>query len=390
VNGLTISRSTFDTTTGTSPGALLDNSHNFYGLNVTNLTVQNGTVFDGGSSEIVNIQNVKIDNLLGTSTFKNSIIRDGHDINLLITNSAATSYAGTADSITIEDNMRLQTPSPGSAAPSDNAQIRAEGGANMSVTVKGGGNGNSQFTGGHQNSIQLVSEGSVNPGKMTANISAATISGANGPPINLNTANAGTMTAIVNGLTLSSALSTPVNMTNFDTSTLNATITNNIINVPTLAGNGITASVENNGTLTTKIANNTITGNPTYCIRGQAKANGAHLNATVNNNTVTLSSASSLEGIAFDAGSSAGANTAAVCLNMFSNNSTSTPASQEGYRLFIRASTTFQLQNFVGNGTSATDVATWVNTTKSNTGSAQASITAGTSFTTIASCPVVP
>ena len=47
------------------------------------------------------------------------------------------------------------------------------------------------------------------------------------------------------------------------------------------------------------------------------------------------------------------------------------PASQQGYRLAIITGTTFRLQNFVGNGSSAADVTAWVNVTKSNTGSTQ-------------------
>jgi hypothetical protein len=49
------------------------------------------------------------------------------------------------------------------------------------------------------------------------------------------------------------------------------------------------------------------------------------------------------------------------------NNNSST-AAQQGYRLRQRSDTTFNLQNFAGNGASAADITTWVNTTKSNVG----------------------
>ncbi|MBL8212194.1 MAG: cadherin-like domain-containing protein [Bryobacterales bacterium] len=392
VNGLTINRSTFDTTTGAVPVSPdLTERHNFYGLNVRDLNVSNGTIFDGGATNAVNIHNVKIDNLLGTSIIDNSIIRDGKDMNLAISNSTATSYAGTADTLTIRNNTRIQTPSPGSGAPGDQVQIFSQAGGNLSVTITGGGSGNTQITGASQNCVQLVAQGvNPSPGKLTSSITNATMTGNNGPCINLATANNGVLTATVDGLTLSSAASSPVNISNQGDSIINATISNNTITVPATGGNGVTAEVENDGTLNARVNNNNISGNGTYGIRGQSKTNGGVLNLTANNNTIALTNLSSLEGIAVEAGSSAGASTAAVCLNMFSNNSASNTGGQEGYRLSVRSGTTFQLQNFVGSGTSTADVQTWISSTKSNTGSSQISIFTSPSqatFSTTSSCP---
>jgi hypothetical protein len=389
VNTLTLSRSTFDTTTGAAT-ANIEERHNFYGFNVRNLTVQNGTIFDGGTTFTDNVHNVKIDNLLGTSVFDNSIIRDGRDMNLLVTNAAATSYAGAADTLVLRNNTRLQSPSPGSAAPGDNAQIRATTDGNLSFTIQGGVSGNSQFTGG-QNCVQLVAEGLGNFGKLTSSITQATMTGNNGPCINLATANIGALTATVQGLTLSSALSTPVNISNQGASTLKATITGNTINIASgLAGNGITAEVENNGTLTADLSSNVISGGGTYGIRGQAKTNGSVLNLRISQNTVTLTNSQALEGIAIEAGSSAGASSALVCLNMFSNNSTSAGVGPEqGFRTSVRASTTFRLQDFVGNGSVAADIATWINSTKSNTGTVQTFFSGGGVYSAAPqACPV--
>jgi hypothetical protein len=112
------------------------------------------------------------------------------------------------------------------------------------------------------------------------------------------------------------------------------------------------------------------------------------LNLTISGNTVSLTNLNSLEGIAVESGSSAGTTTAAVCLNMLNNNSSSTTASQEGYRLSVRPSTTFQLQNFAGSGTSIANVQTWITTTKTNTGTSQVSLNSGGAFSTVGSCPV--
>ena len=385
VNGLTLDRSTFSGTTGGVPGDLTAR-HNFYGSNVRNLNVQNETMLDAGSTNMVNVHNVKIDNLLGTSKFTRSTIRDGRDMNLLIENTTATNYAGAADTITIENNMRFFNPSPG-ATPGDQVQIRSALGGNMSVTVQGGAQGVSQFTGASQNCIQLVAEGiGANSGKMTASISNATMTGANGPAVNLVTAHTGSMTATVTGLTLSSALSTPININNQGTSTLKATISSNTINVPNVAGNGITAEVEEGGTLTARINNNTVTGTGTWGIRGQSKSPGGKLNLTIEQNTVTLGG-TPVQGIAVEAGSSSAAITgSSVCLNMLNNNSTANGV--EGYRVRVRAGHTFQLQGFAGSGTSASDVSTYLTTTKSNVGTKLVTLTGAGAAFTAATCAV--
>ncbi|MBL8228672.1 MAG: cadherin-like domain-containing protein [Bryobacterales bacterium] len=385
VNGLTINRSTFDTTTGALPGSPdLTERHNFYGLNVRDLSISNGAIFDGGATNALNIHNIKIDNLLGTSVIDNSIVRDGKDMNLAISNSTATAYAGTPDALTIRNNTRFQTPSPGSAAPGDQIQIFSNAVANLSLTVTG----NTQISGASQNCVQLVAQGvSPSQGKLLATLDSASMTGNNGPAINLATANNGRLDANINNLTLSSALSSPVNLSNQGNSILTANLNGNTITVSSSSGNGITAEVENDGRLSASISGNNISGNATYGIRGQAKTNGGVLNLTANNNTVRLDSSASLEGIAVEAGSSAGSSNASVCLNLVSNNSTSNPAVQEGYRLRVRPGTTFQLQNFTGSGTVVTDVQNWITNVKGNVGSSQITIDSGASFSTVTSCP---
>src|SRR6185503_18074417 len=88
--------------------------------------------------------------------------------------------------------------------------------------------------------------------------------------------------------------------------------------------------------------------------------------------------AGALDGVGVESGSSAGGDTNTICLNMFSNTSAAAGGVQQGYRLRQRTGTTFNLQNFAGNGAVAADITTWVNTTKSNTGSTD--IVIGTGF----------
>ncbi|HYP08654.1 MAG TPA: Ig-like domain-containing protein, partial [Bryobacteraceae bacterium] len=385
VNGLVLDRSTFDTTPGGAP-ADLTSRHNFYGNTITNLTIQNGTVLDGGTTNQVNIHNVKIDNLLGASVIDNSTIRDGKDMNVLIQNFTATNFAGTPDSITIRNNTRIQNPSPGTI-PGDNVQIRAENNANMSVTITGGAAGNSQFTGASQNVVQLLAEGpGAGPsGKMIASISNAIMTGANGPAINLNAGQTGSLTATVSGLTLASALSSPINIVNFDTSTIKATITGNTLSSPAQGGlGGINHEAEGGGTITSLITNNNISGKMDNGIFANPKKPGSKINLTATNNTINID-AGSLHGIAVVTGLSDGSGgNAGVCLNLTNNNATAPGGS--GYRFNNRAGTIFQLQGYVGGATSTSDVAAWV-ASKGNVGTVSATIPAGASYTA-ATCAV--
>src|SRR6185369_6317032 len=112
-----------------------------------------------------------------------------------------------------------------------------------------------------------------------------------------------------------------------------------------------------------------------------------------NNNTINVSNGSALEGIGVLGGSSAqagAAGTAKVCLNMFSNSSTTnTGAGVPGY--YLQTTTTqFFLQGLTG-GTTDSAVTSWVNTTKSNTGGVSILRGTGASFAAAPSnCPTPP
>jgi hypothetical protein len=181
----------------------------------------------------------------------------------------------------------------------------------------------------------------------------------------------------VNGLNV-------INIQNFDTSIIHATVQNNVISGLGNNASGIRVIEEGNATINANVNNNTITGMAANGIVAQARAGTGTINFTIDNNSINLASGLALDGVSLQSGSSAGGDTNTICLNMLNNDST--VAADQGYRLQVRTGTTFRLQNFVGNGAVAGDVTTWVNTTKSNTGTTDIQLTGGTFSNAPAAC----
>ncbi len=220
-------------------------------------------------------------------------------------------------------------------------------------------------------------------GDIDNDISNVTVTNGTGVGINFNptSSTAGAMTKLwfdVHDNTITNRGSSSINATAIGfNAEIQGLINNNTITAsPT--GNGITIATEgqlsttNKPTATISASNNTITGVANGSGIDAQAAVGSVMNLTFNNNHVNINNALNLEGIHVKAGSSspadnstAGINT--VRLNMLNNDVTVGSASgQEDYRVTVRGASTFQLQDFVGSSTSATDVATWITTTKEN------------------------
>jgi len=126
--------------------------------------------------------------------------------------------------------------------------------------------------------------------------------------------------------------------------------------------------LQGNGSGSATITNNVVSGNIANSgIRAQASNGNGFLSLNVHNNNVSLTSRSHSMASASRRGQRCG-HTNTICLNMSNNTSSSAVSGEQGYRLRQRAGTTFNLQNFVGSGASATDVSNWVNVTKTNVG----------------------
>ncbi len=366
VTGLTLVRNTITAGSGSSYALL--------GSTTTNM-IATDTIFDGGGGSVANIDGVRITNLLGTNSLTNSTFRNGKDINLLIENNI---NGGGLDTITISGSAFSNS------AGGDHLQVEADGSANLKLVVNASTGGNTTFSGTGQDGMQLEAEGNAT---LQAVVTGATISGNLGSAVNLGAVVNGHMIARVYNLTgLTSGGTNVLNAIGFDNSNIEVTFENNVINLNGTAFNGVRVIQEGNGTVTARVANNSITGVANergILVQGRAGTGGnGRINATINNNTVNVSGTLSLDGVEVTSGSSGGGDTNTICLNMFSNDSTS--ANFDGYFLRQRTGSTFQLQDFAS-GTAAN----WVTNTKSNVGTV---FTSGTFVNAPAPCatPTVP
>lgn len=361
--------------TGGTSYALLGNS-------ITNLIIRNTSVFDGGGGSVANVDAVRITNLLGTSEFNNSTFQNGKNINVLIENNTATNAApGAPDVLNIVNGTTFTN-----SAGGDRLQIESGGTANMKLNVHNGGGSNVVFSGTGQDGMQLECEDNA---RFEIDVTHATFSGLVGSAVNMATTQNGLLIADVHDLpgTITGGQTNVINMIAFDTSTIRSKVRNNTISVGVNTGAGIRCIVEGNGTATAEISGNTITGNSQQNgIICQARAGtSGSMNLNITGNVVNLTNSLALDGIEVTAGSSAGGDTQTICLNLANNSSSTAGSGLDGYFLRNRSGNTFLLQNFAGNGSSSSDIATWVNTTKSNTGSVFTSI--GSPFGTSSGCP---
>jgi hypothetical protein len=171
-----------------------------------------------------------------------------------------------------------------------------------------------------------------------------------------------------NGTGFSNVGALAISVVNTSTGSLSGTIDDNAItNAP--SGSGMQVILQGNGSGSVAITNNVVAGNiANNGIRAQASNGSGFLSLNVHNNNLSLTGPFSLDGISIEAGASGGGHANTLCLNMSNNTSSSPITGEQGYRLRQRAGTTFNLQNFVGSGASASDVSNWVNVTKTNVG----------------------
>ena len=350
-----------DVTTTANTGVL--------GNGVTDFKFRNGSTMTGAGNA-ANEYGIFITDLFGANNqVSNSSVVGSAAINLFVVNNAST--PGT---LAISNSTLNATAAPFGG---DSVSITTNNSANLTVNATGGNN----FNNNQGDGIQLAANGSST---LLATINGATsnYNGNLGSAINVAAANSALITTTISGFTgLSSGTSSlnglnVINIQNFDISAINATVQNNTITGLGNNASGIRVIQEGNGTISTNINNNNISGLQASGILAQARAGTGNLNMSVSANVVNLTGGFPLDAINIESGSSGGG-TNTICLNMFNNNASAT--GQQGYRLRQRTGTTFNLQNFAGSGASAADVTTWVNTTKSNVGSTD--IVIGTAFT---------
>jgi hypothetical protein len=348
------------------------------GTTVTDFKFRNGSTMIGAGNA-VNEYGIFITDLFGASSQISASSVTGSAVsNVLIINNSST--AGT---LTIS-NSTLGNTVVGTGG--DAVSVTGNNAANLTVNLTGGNNlNNSQGDG-----IQVSAN---NNSSITTTVNGATsnFNGNLGSAINIAGAHSSLINATISGFTgLSTGTSAAnglnvINIQNFDTSTINATVSGNTI---TGLGNnvsGIRVLEDGNATIAANINGNAISGVQANGIVAQARLGTGLLSLTISANVINLSAGAPLDAISIESGSS-GSGTNTICLNMFNNTSSAT--GQQGYRLRQRPGSTFNLQNFAGNGAVSADITTWVNTTKSNTGTTE--IVIGTAFSNAPSNCVTP
>jgi hypothetical protein len=336
------------------------------GTSVTGFNFTNSTI--AGAGDGANEYGIFLTNIFGTGTITGSSITNSQTNNLKISNNVNTagtvnissSTFTTTDATNGGDCVSVETGIGGSLA--GNLHVNLTGSNNLNTCqgdgIQASGNDNSTLN------VSINGTGSNYNGNLGSAVNIAGEGNAQMFVLVENFTNVSTGTNGVNGLNVINIQTIESAPGGTDAPTLNATVRNNTVtslNNGTQNASGIRVILEGRGTLNANINNNTVNNLAANGIIAQARAGNGAMNLSVNNNTVSLANAAALDGVSIESGSSAGTDTNTVCLNMFSNNSSTNL--QQGYRLRKRATPVFRLQDFPS-GT----VQNWINVTKSNTG----------------------
>ena len=357
VDGLTLTRVHTD----------LSTDHGILGSTVRNLVITGGLYDRGGAGAAVpNKHGVFITNLLGTSSVTGATFRRSNTIQFRVQNSAATNaYPGAPDVLTVSNTTWDQHTGPFAG---DHLSVDANTGGNFSLAVNSSSGINSFTTGGV--AVQATGSGS---GHVDVSVTGALVNGTTAAVVvGTSGTSSGTYSIVgnktANGTGFSNVGALAISVVNTSTGSLNGTIDDNTItNAP--SGNGIQVILQGNGSASSTITKNVVSGNVANSgIRAQAMSGSGFLSLKVHDNNVNLTGPFSLDAISIESGGSGSGHTNTICLNMSNNVSSSPTSGEQGYRLRQRTGTTFNLQNFVGSGASATDVTNWINVTKTNVG----------------------
>jgi hypothetical protein len=332
------------------------------GQNVTHLTLANSTIQNVGNA--VNEHGIYIRGLFGTvaggtvNSITNTTVTNAGNHNVFILTSTATNaFPGQADRLELTNSTFSN---PGSAVPSDGVTVAVRGTANFQTVVTG--STFSRVTSACCDGIQ-VDAGDTSHSDVT--ITGSTITGPWGQSaINLSGANTSVTTFnISNNPTITGGLGQGINVASNNDSTLNGTIANNP-NITTAqannAGQGIWVLVDSGGQTIVDINTNTITNFSNGIVAGARNTPQGTADITIRNSTVTNGGNFASYGVWVFSGNGSAGETNRTCVNLSNNDVSISPLGIVEYALEQYAGTTFQLQGFVGSGTSATDVTNYV------------------------------
>ncbi|MBZ0114975.1 MAG: hypothetical protein K8J08_21115, partial [Thermoanaerobaculia bacterium] len=355
-------------------------THGINGETVTNFTLRNGSVVrNAGDAD--EEHGIRFRDLFGTSLIADTTIEFMEEDGIEIINDDVDN--ATIDVLTVSNSVIQNNNAAGFGE--NGMTVRAQNDGNLRVVVE-----NTTIQGCDGDGINGAADGTDNNGFLDLRVIGSTIQNNGARAIALGTANNQDMDVhILDGTSISGNITTPVVITGNQSSTVNVTIDNTTglpANNITITGSqnvvgGVDArcleiTADDNVSMVVSIADVAASDCDFAALRAIAR-DTASLDLTVQNSSFTASGDGFEEAVTIVAGVNTAGDTGRVCLNMLNNTASTGGGIFDDYRLRTRQATNvFQLQNFVGNGAVAGNVQTWVNTTKSNTGTALITISA--------------
>ena len=389
VTGLTLTRISAD----------LSFDHGILGSTVRDLTIVGGTYdrggFRDGTNAVCNLNGLSFTNLLGTSSVTDATFRRSNTIQFRANNNTATSFSGTPDSLTVSGTTWNTHNHP---CAGDHLSVNADTGGNFSLIVNSTSGVNTVNEGGAAptgGGIGVQATAGGTNGKMTASVTglkttnntSGVVIGNPGSGSTVSFNISGNKTGNGSGFTSTGSVAISVSQVSSGATTSGIIDDNSISHAAGPGTNALQVLLEGGGTVTTRVSNNVISGNYQRGIHAQAHLGTGTMNLTVNNNALTGTDTTNtaLQQVNVVTGGSGSGHSNTMCLNMLANN-----VSLGGGATYLAAyrldndsggtTTTFRLQNFVGNGANTADVQTWVTTTKSNVGT-PVSVSMGPAYT---------
>ena len=345
------------------------------GTTVTGFSLTGSTVSGNGDDAAADEAGIRFDGLLGTASISSTTVSGSVKDNIRIVNSSGTLTSLAITGSTISSNN--------ATTGNDGLTLEANTSANMTVSVT-----NTNFHDNRARGIKATTNGAGNL-DLTVNGGAYTT---NTIHVDLADNSTGALTFDVLNTTMSTshtADGSPINVfqgTGSTSGNMVGTISGNTItNNDSLSGPGISALATGTGQMVVKISGNDVSHVANLGISAIASQGSSHLDATVINNTVTLTGADAAHGITVESGSSLSTDTNAVCAVITGNNSSTTGASQFGIRVRNRQTrTTFSLPGYGGSATNDAAVASFL--AAANTASTSASHGTSAGFAGGAAC----
>lgn len=401
VNGLTLTDVLTD----------LSGRESVLGNGVRNLVISGGTFDRGGlANTACNFNGMTFNNLLGTSSVTGATFARSNTIQFRVNNNTATNFGGAPDTLTVSGTIwrnHNQPVSGGTLCFGDHLSVNADTGGNFRLTVNASAginvvNSTNDANGGGIG-VQATAGGS---GKMDVSVTGLKTSNNTAGVVVANTGTGavtynifGNKSANGTGFSGTGSLALAVSHVSTGGTTTGTIDDNSVVHTAGPGTNAVQVTLEGGGTVTTRVANNTVTGNFQRAFQGQSRSGTGTLNLTLDSNSFngTDTTGGALQVVNLETGGSGAGHGNAVCLNMLNNAVTfgSGASYLASYRLVNRGGAncslqacSFGLQNFAGNGSNTGDISNWVTTTKSNsTGGNAVAVTATQAFVASGGCP---